>query len=44
MLLAGCSVFLSMCLFVLMNCLLNAFTVCVGEVTVLSVRVIVLWL
>ena len=36
--------FLSMCLFVLVNCLLNALTICVGEVTVLSVRVIVLLL
>ena len=38
----ACSLFLSMCLFVLVNCLLNAFAICAGEVTVLSVRVIVL--
>ena len=43
------SVFLSMCLFfvcltVLVNCLLNAFSVCVGEVTVSSLKVIVLFL
>ena len=43
------SVFLSMCLFVLcilcltvlVNCLLNAFAVCVGEVNVLSLKVMV---
>ena len=28
-----------MCLFVLVNCLLNAFAICVGEVTILSVIV-----
>ena len=39
---SACILFLSMCLFVLVNCLLNAFDICVGEVTVLSVRVIVL--
>ena len=38
-----------MCLFVLVNCLLNTFTVCVGEVIVFSLKVIVvkceaLWL
>ena len=46
------SVFLSMCLFVLcvlclnvlLNCLLNAFDICVGEVTVFSLKVIVLFL
>ena len=46
------SVFLSMCLFVLcvlcltvlVNCLLNAFAICVGEVTVFSLNVIVLFL
>ena len=38
----ACSLFLSMCLFVRVNCLLNAFAICVGEVTVLSVRVIAL--
>ena len=38
-----CILFLSMCLFVV-NCLLNAFAICVDEVTVLSVRVIVLLL
>ena len=46
------SVFLSMCLFilcvvcltVLVNCLLNAFAICVGEVTVFSLKVIVLFL
>ena len=44
------SVFLSMCLFilcvlyltVLVNCLLNAFAICVGEVNVFSLKVIVL--
>ena len=44
------SVFLSMCLLVLcvlcltvlVNCLLNAFAICVGEVTVFSLKVIVL--
>ena len=44
------SVFLSMCLLVLcllcltilVNCLLNAFSICVGEVTVFSLKVIVL--
>ena len=43
------SVFLSMCLFVLcvlcltvlVNCLLNAFAICVGEVTVFSLKMIV---
>ena len=34
----ACSLFLSMCLFVLVN----AFSICVGEVTVLSLRVVVL--
>ena len=46
------SVFLSMCLFVLcvlcltvlVNCLLNAFAICVGEVSVYSFKVIVLYL
>ena len=43
------SVFLSMCLLVLcltvlVNCLLNAFAICVGEVTVFSLKVIVLFL
>ena len=43
------SVFLSMCLFVLcltvfVNCLLNAFAICVGEVTVFSLKLIVLFL
>ena len=37
-----------MCLFVLcltvyVNCLLNAFAICVGEVTVFSLKVIVLF-
>ena len=40
----ACSLFLSMCIFVLVNCLLNAFAICVGEVAVLSVSVIVLLL
>ena len=40
----ACSLFLSMCLFVSVNCLLNTFAICVSEVTVLSVRVIVLLL
>ena len=40
----ACSLFLSMGLFVLVNCLLNAFAICVGEVTVLSEGVIVLLL
>ena len=30
------------CLTVLVNCLLNAFAICVGEVTVFSLKVIVL--
>ena len=43
----GLSVFLSMCLLVLCltvlaNCLLNAFAICVAEVTVFSLKVIVL--
>ena len=46
------SVFLSMCLFVLyvlcltvlVNCLLNAFAICVGEVNDFSLNVIVLFL
>ena len=44
------SVFLSMCLFVLclvnclVNCLLNAFAICVGEVTVFSLKVMVVFL
>ena len=43
------SVFLSMCLFVLcltvfVNCLLNEFAICVGGVTVFSLKVIVLFL
>ena len=45
------SIFLSMCLFVLcvlcltvlVNCLLNAFAICVGEVNVFSLKVIVLF-
>ena len=45
-------VFLSMCLFVLcvlcltvlVNCLLNLFAVCVGEVNVFSLKLIVLFL
>ena len=45
------SVFLSMCLFVLcvlcltvlVNCLLNAFVICVGEVSVFSLKVMVLF-
>ena len=45
-------VFLSMCLFVLcvlclivlVNCLLNVFAICVGEVNVFSLKVIVLFL
>ena len=51
----GClnlSMFLSMCLFVLcvlcltvlVNCLLNAFAICVGEVGVFSLKVMVLFL
>ena len=32
----ACGLFPSMCLFVLVNCLLNAFAICVGDVTVLS--------
>ena len=46
------SVFLSMCMFVvcvlcltvLVNCLLNAFAICVGEVNVFSLKVMVLCL
>ena len=46
------SVFLSMCLFVscvlcltvFVNCLLNAFAICVGEVSVFSLKVMVLFL
>ena len=44
------SIFLSMCLFVLcltvlLNCLLNLFAICVGEVIVFSMKVIVyVWL
>ena len=46
------SVFLSMCLFVLcvlcltvlVNCLLDAFAICVGEVSVFSLKVMVLFL
>ena len=43
------SVFVSMCLLVLcltvlVNCLLNVFAICVGEVTVFSLKVIVLFL
>ena len=43
------SVFLSMCLFVLcltvlVNCLLNAFAICVDEVSVFSLKVMVLFL
>ena len=39
------SVFLSiLCLTVLVNCLLNAFAICVGEVNVFSLKVIVLFL
>ena len=45
------SVFLSMCLFkknvlcltVLVNCLLNVFAICVGEVSVFSLKVMVLF-
>ena len=45
------SVFLSMCLFVLrvlcvtvlVNCLLNGFAICVGEVNVFSLKVMVLF-
>ena len=45
------SVFLSICLFVLcvlcftvlVNCLLNAFAICVGEVSVFSLKVMVLF-
>ena len=45
-------VYISMCLFVLcilcltllVNCLLNAFAICVGEVNVFSLKVIVLFL
>ena len=42
------SVFLCMCLFVLcltvlVNCLLNAFAICVGDVNVFSLKVIVLF-
>ena len=40
----ACSLLLYMGLFVLVNCMLNAFAICVDEVTVLSVRVIVLLL
>ena len=44
--------FLSMCLFVLcvlcltvlVNCLLNAFAICVGELNILSLKIIVLFL
>ena len=50
-LLVVCSLssFLSTCLFVLcltvlVNCLLNAFSICVGEVNVFSLKVIVLFL
>ena len=39
-----CSLFLSMCLFELVNCLFNVFAIDVGKVTVLSMRVIVLLL
>ena len=46
------SVFLSMCLFVLcvlcltvlVNCLLNGFAICVGEVSVFALKVMVLFL
>ena len=38
----ACSLFLSMCLFVLVNCSLNAFAICV--VTAFCLRVIVLLL
>ena len=52
MLVAVFSVFLSMCLFVLcvlcltvlVNCLLNAFAICVGEVSVFSLKVMVFFL
>ena len=30
--------------FVMVNCLLNAFAICLGEVTVFSLKFIVLWL
>ena len=33
-----------LCLTVLVNCLLNAFAICVGEVSVFSLKVIVLFL
>ena len=33
-----------LCLTMLVNCLLNAFAICVGEVTVFSLKVIVLFL
>ena len=32
-----------LCVTVLVNCLLNAFSICVGEVNVLSLKVMVLW-
>ena len=35
---------LDLCLTVLVNCLLNKFAICVGEVTVFSLKVIVLFL
>ena len=34
----------SLCLTVLVNCLLNAFTICVGEVNIFSLKVMVLFL
>ena len=38
----ACSLFLSMCRFVLVKCLLNVFAIYVDEVTVLSVKVVVM--
>ena len=38
------SVLCVLCLTVLVNCLLNVFAICVGEVNVLSLKVIVLFL
>ena len=36
--------FVCLCLTVLVNCLLNAFAICVGEVSVFSLKVMVLFL
>ena len=33
-----------LCVYVLVNCLLNAFAICVGEINVFSLKVIVLFL